>query len=197
MEYNTQKEKLILPEYGRCIQQMVDYAKTISDRKERLRCACTIVSLMANIQEQHGNPEDFKQKMWNHLAAMSNYELDIDYPVEIEQHTPEDKPCEHIPYPQKNIQKRHYGSIIESLAKKLCEIEDEEERDALASFVANQMKRSLANWNRDAMDEEKVIDDLAQYTNGKIQLDPYTFKFISDSELINASAQNTKKKKRK
>ncbi len=197
MKYNTQRSKLFLPEYGRCIQQMVDHAKTIANRDERLRCACTIVSLMANMQEQHGDPEDFKQKMWNHLAAMSNYELDIDYPVEIERHDETCKPHEHIPYPQKNIRKRHYGAIVESLTRKLCEIEDKEERNALAAFVANQMKRSLANWNRDAMDEEKVLDDLARYTDGKVQLDPYTFKFISDSELLNNAQQNIKKKKRK
>ena len=72
MEYNTNREKLTLPEYGRCIQQMVDHAKTLEDKAERLRCATTIISLMANMHEQHGAPEDFRQKLWNHLAAMAN-----------------------------------------------------------------------------------------------------------------------------
>ena len=153
MEYNTNRERLTLPEYGRCIQQMVDHAKTLEDKAERLRCATTIISLMANMHEQHGAPEDFRQKLWNHLAAMANYELDIDYPVEIERHDKDGDKRERVPYPQKRIQKRHYGYIIETLTRKMAEIEDEEKRNALAGFMANQMKRWLAKWNRDVMDE--------------------------------------------
>ena len=84
VDYNTEREKLLLPEYGRCVQQMVDHAKSLEDKEERQRCATTIVALMANMTEQHGDPEDFRQKLWNHLAAIANYELDIDYPVTIE-----------------------------------------------------------------------------------------------------------------
>ena len=84
IDYNTQRTQLVLPEYGRCIQQMVDHAKTLDDRDERLRCATTIVALMASMVKQHGDADEFRRKLWNHLAAIANYELDIDYPVEIE-----------------------------------------------------------------------------------------------------------------
>lgn len=197
MEYNTNRKKLILPEYGRCIQQMVDHAKSLDDREERLRCATTIISLMANMHEQHGDPEDFRQKLWNHLATMANYELDIDYPVDIERHDNDNDKRERVPYPQKIIKKRHYGFIVETLAKKMTELEDIEERNALAGLVANQMKRCLAKWNRDAMDEEKIVEDIATYTENIVHLDMDSFKFISDSEALNGSQSNGSKRKRK
>ena len=183
VDYNTEREKLLLPEYGRCVQQMVDHAKSLEDKEERQRCATTIVALMANMTEQHGDPEDFRQKLWNHLAAIANYELDIDYPVTIEKLEDTKANHEPIPYPQKRIAKRHYGAIVEALTKKLSEIE--------------QMKRSLGRWNRDAMNNEKVLDDIANYTEGKVSLLPNELKFKSDGEILNDVQQMTPSKKKK
>lgn len=199
MDYNTDRNKLQMSEYGRSIQQMVEHCKGIEDRDERLRCAYTIIGIMATMREQNGDAEDFKQKLWNHLARISNYELDIDYPVEIERHDKDDDKLHSIPYPQKRIQRRHYGAIIESLTKKIMEIEDEDEREELAEQVANQMKRSLAYWDIDVMSDAKVADDLCNYTDGMIQLDPERFQFITDGELLSnlISTSITKKKKKK
>lgn len=197
VDYNTEREKLLLPEYGRCVQQMVDHAKSLEDKEERQRCATTIVALMANMTEQHGDPEDFRQKLWNHLAAIANYELDIDYPVTIEKLEDTKANHEPIPYPQERIAKRHYGAIVEALTKKLTEIEDGDERMALTEQVANQMKRSLGRWNRDAMNNEKVLDDIASYTEGKVSLLPDELKFKSDGEILNDVQQMTPSKKKK
>ena len=82
-DYNTLRKRLIQPEYGRCVQQMVEHAVTIPDKAKRQQCAETIVALMARMDEKHSNEDDFYQKLWNHLAAMSDYQLDIDYPVEM------------------------------------------------------------------------------------------------------------------
>lgn len=201
MDYNTKRDPLIQPEYGRCIQEMVDYAKSIQDREERQRCANTIVALMANIQSnRQDSGENMTSKLWNHIAAMSGYSLDIDYPVEIKQPEDKEKLAKHLPYPNHKISKRHYGHILESLIQKITETEDAEERDKLTYVVANQMKRSLASWNRDAMDNEKIMDDLARYSDGKIQIDPENFDFISDEKAIAESQPTTtsgKKKKKK
>ena len=197
VDYNTERETLLLPEYGRCVQQMVEHAKTLEDKAERQRCANTIVALMANMVEHHGDSEDFRQKLWNHLAAIANYELDIDYPVDIEKLEDTKANHERIPYPQKRISKRHYGAIIESLTKKLSEIEDEDERMALTEQIANQMKRSLGRWNRDAMNNEKVLDDIANYTEGKVSLLPNELKMMSDGEILNDVQQMTPSKKKK
>ncbi|MBO4565524.1 MAG: DUF4290 domain-containing protein [Bacteroidaceae bacterium] len=202
MDYNTQREKLRLPEYGRCIQEMVNYAVALEDKKERQRCAFTIIDLMANMQTFTGNPDDFYQKLWNHLAFISDYQLDIDYPVEIQHINEQEKKRERIPYPQKRIARRHYGSIIEQLTKKLTEMEPGAERDELTLLVANQMKRALANWNSNALDDEKILSDLAEYTDKKISLMPSEINLMSNKEaLASVNQQNTsgggKKKKKK
>ncbi len=188
-----------MSEYGRGIQQMVDYCKSIENRDERLKCATAIISTMSDMVEQNGDAEDFQQKLWNHLARIANYELDIDYPVEIEREDEEDKKRQQVPYPQKKIRRRHYGAILESLTKKIMEIEDEDKREELAEQVANQMKRSLAYWDIDVMSDAKVADDLADYTNDMIQLDPEKFQFVTDGELLSnlISTSITKKKKKK
>ncbi len=200
VDYNTQRKPLVLPEYGRCIQNMVEHAKTLADKEERQRCANTIVALMANMTEAHGDAEDFRQKLWNHLAAIANYELDIDYPVEIERL--EDTKASHgrIPYPQKRIAKRHYGAIIEALTQKLTEIEDPDKQRALTEMVANQMKRSLGRWNRDAINEDKVLNDIAAYTGGQVSPTTKDVHFLSDGQIMSEVQQmtpSTKKKKKK
>lgn len=200
-DYNTHRTRLVMPEYGRCVQQMVEHAKTLDDRKERQRCANTIVALMASMTKQGGDADSFKQKLWNHLAAIANYELDIDYPVEIKRIDETKASHERILYPQKRIARRHYGAVIEVLTKKIAEIEDEEERRVLTAQVANQMKRSLGRWNKDAMSDEKVLDDLAFFTEGKVSLMPGDLKLMSDGDVLNdvqqMSLSNGKKKKKK
>jgi hypothetical protein len=190
MDYNTQREKLRLPEYGRCIQEMVDYAVALEDRKERQRCAYTIIDLMANMQKFTGNPDDFYQKLWNHLAYISDYQLDIEYPIEIQHIDKKETKRDRVPYPQKRIERRHYGTIIEQLTKRLMEMEPGADRDELTRLVANQMKLALAKWNSNALDDEKILSDLAEYTQGKISLLPSEIKLISDKEAI-ANAQQT------
>lgn len=203
MDYNTQRTQLVLPEYGRCIQDMVEYAMTIEDRKERQRCAFTIIDLMSNIQKFSGDENDFYQKLWNHLALISGYKLDIDYPVEIQRADEQQQKRDKVPYPQKKIKRRHYGFIIEQFTKRLVDIEPGQERNNMIEFVANQMKRSLASWNPNALDDEKVMDDLADYTNKKVSLLPSEVNLISDRQAI-AEAQagggnnsQSKKKKKK
>lgn len=198
MDYNTQRKKLILPEYGRCIQEMVDHAKTIEDREERQQCANTIIKLLSNLYGKQSAKEDVTQKLWNHLAAMANYELDIDYPVEIENLFERENKRENIKLPQKKIRKPHYGALAEETTKVLQTIEDGEEKDALIRLVANQMKRNLANWNPNALSDEKILDDLADLTHGKVQLLPNEIDLIPDAEILkDISMSQVKKKKKK
>ena len=201
MDYNTQREKLRLPEYGRCIQEMVNYAVALEDKNERQRCAFTIIDLMANMQTFTGNADDFYQKLWNHLAFISDYQLDIDYPVEIQHINEQEKQRDRIPYPQKKIARRHYGLIIEQLTKKLTEMEPGKERDELTLLVANQMKRALANWNSNALDDEKILSDLAEYTDKKISLMPSEITLMTNKEalasVMNINTNGGKKKKKK
>lgn len=199
MDYNTKREQLIMPEYGRGVQQMVEHCKTLADKNERMRCAQAIIRTMSIMAEQTADKEDFYKKLWNHLAALAHYELDIDYPVEIERMDDEEAQPDAIPYPQHRIRQRNYGKIIESFTEHLATMEATPQRDELVRRVANQMKRDLSNWSTDSMSDDKVIDDMARYTDGKIQLDPARTPLITDGELLSTriSTSVNKKKKRK
>ena len=197
MDYNTTREKLIMPEYGRGIQQMVEHCKSIADREERMRCAYSIISTMATMAEQTADKEDFQKKLWNHLAAIAQYDLDIDYPVEIERMDDENAAPDALPYPQRRIKKRNYGTIVEQFNEHLATMSEGEQREQLTLLVANHMTRDLSNWSTDSMSNEKVADDMAYYTDGKIQLDPQRHPLISDGELLSSRISTSVKKKKK
>ena len=194
LDYNTQREKLALPEYGREIQRMVDHAKTLPDKKERQRCAQTIVAIMDRMYPQNRQNADYKHKLWDHLALMSNFELDIDWPYDIHQAADITTRPEPMPYPMKDIAVRHYGYMVFELFDKLKQMPPGKERDELARVTANQMKRNLMLWSHGSSDDEKVASDLARFTDGKIQLDLSTFKFEKVS--MREMEVRTKKKKR-
>lgn len=170
MEYNTQRKKMELPEYGRSVQNMVDHALTIEDREERQRCANTIVNIMGGMFPQLREVPDFKHKLWDHLAIMSDFKLDIDYPFEIVKPEELDVKPERIAYSGKAIRYRHYGRFLEGMIKKAVEMEDAEEKSALINMLAIQMKKSLTNWNKDGIEDQKIVDDLREYSNGAIDL---------------------------
>lgn len=196
MKYNTQREKLQMPEYGRGIQQMIEYAVTIEDRAERQRCAESIFSVMIDMQPQLREQPDYKHRIWDHIAYISNYRLDIDYPFEITRLGNEAQKPEPMKYPMKEIRQRQYGHLIEEALKLLAEMPEGEARDELLAQVANQMKQSLFIWNRDAMDEEKVESDIAHYTGGKVKLDLENFHFAPVQTLPRQDGGGKKKKKK-
>ena len=170
MEYNTQRKKMELPEYGRSVQNMVDHALTIEDRAERQRCANTIINIMGSMFPHLRDVPDFKHKLWDHLAIMADFKLDIDYPFEIVK--PEDlviKP-EKVAYPTGAIRYRHYGRFLEGMVKKAVEVEDADEKKQLINLLAIQMKKDLNNWNKEGIEDQKIVDDLREYSNGAIDL---------------------------
>ena len=186
LDYNTQREKLILPEYGREIQNMVDHAIEIEDKAERQRCAETIIGIMERMFPQNKENNDHQQKLWDHLALMSRFQLDIDWPCDVQQAAQIANKPEPMPYPMTPIPVRHYGNLIFEMFEKLKTMEPGPERDELARMTANQMKRNLAQWSHGSADDEKVVSDIARFTDGKIQLDLDTFRFekveIKDNE---------------
>lgn len=112
LDYNTQRERLVLPEYGREIQNMVDHCVALPDKAERQRCAATIIATMERMVPQNRSNADYKRKLWDHLALMSNFKLDIDWPYDISQaQAMQTKPLP-MKYPTGNIQIRHYGQYI-------------------------------------------------------------------------------------
>ncbi|SEA28334.1 protein of unknown function [Segatella bryantii] len=193
LDYNTQREKLVLPEYGREIQNMVNYCLTLTDRQERQNCAESIVDIMERMIPQNHTDEDYKQKLWDHLAIMSNFQLDIDYPYDVSQAARIATKPEPMEYPEDRNPVRHYGKMLFEIFEQLKTMEPGEERDELIRITANQMKRNLVQWSHGSCDDEKVADDLARYTDGKVQLDLDHFTFDKITERENVS--NKKKKK--
>ena len=173
LDYNTQREKLQLPEYGREIQKMIDYAVTLPNRDERLRCAMTIVRQMETKVPQIRENVDYEQTLWDHLYLMSHKQLDIDWPYDVseaEKMTTKPEPMAH-PTSNGQAQLRHYGRLMTQVFERLKTMPEGPERDELVRLTANQMKRDLATWGHGSIEDEKVADDLARYTDGKIQLD--------------------------
>lgn len=171
LDYNTLREKLLMPEYGREIQKMVDYAVGLADKQERQKCAYEIIRMMETKVPDLRENANYEQTLWDHLYLMSHKQLDIDWPFDVSEAEKIHNKPNVVPLPQAGIQQRHYGKLVEELFEKLKEMPAGEERDLLANYTANQMKRNLLTWGHGSMSDEKVADDLARFTDGVIQLD--------------------------
>jgi hypothetical protein len=189
LDYNTQRELLQMPEYGREIQRMIDHAVTLPTKEERLLCAKTIVKLMETKVPQIRENSGYEQTLWDHLYIMSHKQLDIDWPYDISGAEKfHDKP-QPMKLPQSNVRLRHYGKLVSELLEKLKDMPEGGERDELIRLTANQMKRDLVQWGHGSIDDEKVADDMARMTDGAVQLDLSNFVF----ERININEPQQKR----
>lgn len=195
LDYNTQREALILPEYGREIQKMVDHAIALPTKEERQRCANTIVKQMENKVPQLRENAGYKQTLWDHLYLMSRKKLDIDWPFDMSNADKLYAKPAPMKLPQTNIRLRHYGRLVEEMLAKIKELPEGQERTELIRLTANQMKRDLVQWGHGSIDDEKVADDMARLTDGAVQLDLNTFKF--ERVVVEDTPAPKKNKKRK
>ena len=197
MEYNTQQRKLPLPEYGRSVQNMVDHALTIENREERQRCANTIIKIMGGMFPYLRDESDNNQKLWDHLAIMSDFKLDIDYPVEVvKKESLEVKP-ERIVYPKHTYRFRHYGQYMQTLVKKASEYEEGEEKKQLVNLIANQMRKDFQNWNKDQIDTQKIADDLMTLSDGMLKVNPEDIHLVEQRSFMPRRRQNNNNQKRR
>ena len=194
MKYNTEEKRLALPEYGRNIQNMVDYCITIADREERKRCANTIINVMGNLFPHLRDVNDFKHILWDHLAIMSDFKLDIDYPYEIVKKENLNTRPPRIPYSNSRFHYRHYGKTLELMIQKATTYPDGPEKDQLIKLLATQMKKSFLTWNKETVDDRKIFKDLDELSDGKIILDEEENKLLESRDLIARTNSNTNKK---
>ena len=195
LDYNTQREKLLMPEYGREIQKMVDYAVELPSREERLKCARSIVRMMLTKVPQIRDNANYEQTLWDHLYLMSGKQLDIDWPFDVSGAEKIYSKPQPIPLPQNRIKLRHYGRLVEELLGEIKEMPAGEQRDELVRQTANQMKRDLLTWGHGSADDEKVADDLARLTDGAIQLDLGQFKFDKVTAITVEEGKKGRRKK--
>ncbi len=170
MEYNTQKKKLVLPEYGRNIQNMVDHCVVIEDREERKKCAYTVIDIMGNMFPHLRDVNNFKHILWDHLAIMSDFKLEIDYPYEVIKREDLYSAPGHLDYSRPTMRYRHYGKILEKMIKIASDMEEGDKKDHLKKLILNQMKKSYAQWNKE-VDDEKIFHDMHELSGGKIKID--------------------------
>jgi len=182
-DYNTQRKKLVLPEYGRNIQKMIEHIINIKDREERNRAAKTIISIMGNVNPHLRDISDFKHKLWDHLALISDFKLDIDSPYEtIAKETLLEKPKK-IPYQHSKIKYLHYGRLIEKLIHKAAELEEGEEKNKLIMLILNHMKKSYLNWSRNQVNDNLIFDNMKELSDGKIEI-PDDMKLTETREIL-------------
>jgi hypothetical protein len=191
MDYNSQRTKLALPEYGRNIQNMVDFLFTIEDKEKRNRHALTVIDVMGNLYPYLRDVAEFKHKLWDHLAIMSNFELDIDYPYDPPSPDILTEKPKIVPYNQHRIKYKHYGRTMELMIESAESLEGEE-REIMIELLANHMKKSYLAWNKDAVEDKKIFKDLAELSKGKINLVD-EFKLSETKQILSSSKPKKKK----
>lgn len=193
MEYNTARDYLIIPEYGRNIQKMVDYAITIEDREKRTKTAQTIIVSMAQMNPSIKETADYNHVLWDHLHIISKFRLDVDGPYPPPSQEKLNKRPDVLEYSKKSIVLRHYGKHIINIIKKATEYEEGEEKQALIFAIANQMKKSYLKWNRESVNDQTIAKHLYELSGNKLVL-PEDAQLIAISEVIQRP-RNIKKKK--
>ncbi|MCW3806503.1 DUF4290 domain-containing protein [Plebeiibacterium marinum] len=198
MDYNSNRKKLLLPEYGRHIQKMVDYCVTIEDLEEKTKCAHAIIGNMGNMFPHLRDVNDFKHKLWDHLAIMSDFKLGIETPFELPEKQILYQRPDKMPYSMERMRYRHYGRTIEKMIDKACEMEEGDLKRHLMLLIANNMKKSLLQWNKDFPGDERVFSDMIELSGGRLVI-PEDMKIPEHKEHQNYNQnqnQNRNKKKR-
>ncbi len=170
MEYNSQKDLLIISEYGRNIQSLINHAKTIEDKEKRQKTVNSIANLMTQMNPQQKNLLEYKDKIWRHIFSIAKYELDVETPTG-KIPSPEDERLSPDPleYPKRNSTFRHYGNILKSLVQKAISMEEGPKRDAFTKIIGSFMKMAYKNWNREHYVNDEIIKaDLKKISDGKI-----------------------------
>ncbi len=196
MEYNTSRPRMIIPEYGRNVQRMVDYLLTIQDREDRNKQARNLIAIIANLNPQvYETDDDPEHKLWDHLYIMSDFKLEVDSPYPPpapESLFEKPKPVE---YPKTTRRYRHYGNITRSMVDYAKTLEEGEEKTALTESIANVMKKNYLIWNKDNVDDDVILNNLKDLSEGQLKTDGLSLS--EKRELMqNHQHQNSNKRKR-
>jgi len=185
LEYNTERSKLIIPEYGRHVHQMIDQAVALKNKDERNKMAKAIIGVMGNLNPHLRDVPDFQHKLWAQLFIMSNFELDADSPFE--------KPSKEVyvnakpnklEYPQSFPKYRFYGNNIKKMIDIAMSWEEGDLKDKLIANIANHMKKCFLNWNKDTVEDKVIFDHLADLSNGTLKVPESKLPLTESSEFL-------------
>ncbi len=166
-DYNTQRKRMALPEYGRNVQKMIEHIKTIKDPEERNRAARTIIQIMGNLNPNLRDVADFKHKLWDHLMIISSFDLEVDSPYPAPDILKMVEKPNQVPYHTGEIKYMHYGRIVELLIESASVMEEGEEKEYLTSLILNQMKKDYLTWNKGLVTDEVIIRDMTSHVGRK------------------------------
>jgi hypothetical protein len=189
IEYNTEREQLIIPEYGRHLQKMVNYAKQLPTKEERNKVAKSIINVMGNLQPHLRDVPDFQHKLWDQLFIIADFELDADSPYPVTSKEALSEKPEPLKYPQNHPKYRFYGNNIKTMIDVANTWEEGELKEALVYTIANHMKKCFLNWNKDTVEDDVIFNHLYELSEGKINLKG------SDEDLSDATSLLKNKKK--
>ena len=170
IEYNSERPKLIIPEYGRHIQKMVDQAIAKETKEERNKVASSIISVMGNLNPHLRDVTDFQHKLWDQLFIISDFKLDVDSPYPIPKREELQEYPQSLEYPQNFPKYRFYGNNIKRMIDVAIGWEDGEKKDALVITIANHMKKCFLNWNKDTVENDVIFNHLFELSDGKLNL---------------------------
>lgn len=186
LEYNTERPKLIIPEYGRHIQKMVDYAVAIENREERNKVAQAIIGVMGNLNPHLRDVPDFQHKLWDQLFIISDFKLDVDSPYPIPTKEMLSERPERLKYPQAHPKYRFYGNNIQKMIDVCNSWEEGELKETLKFTIANHMKKSFLNWNKDTVEDDVIFDHLLEMSGGRINLAKWEEDLSDSNNLMRA-----------
>jgi len=197
-DYNTTRPSLLYSEYGRNIQNMVKYIKTLENKEERNKHAQAVIDLMGFLNPHLRDVADFKHKLWDHLFIIADFDLDVDSPYPIPSRESLDTKPERVPYPSNKIKYKHYGKTVELMIERAKEITDEPERKSnMVASIANFMKMSYVTWNKDSVSDESIINDLKVLSQGQLVLDEnVNLNKVEVRSISNKTRQNNNFKQR-
>jgi len=203
MQYNTTRGKLLLPEYGRNVQNMIRHAMEIENREERQRAAQAIIEVMGQLNPHLRDVDDFRHKLWTHLFIMSDFQLDVDSPYEIPKKEMLDEKPQSMEYPKSRIRYGHYGQYTQKILESAKDIESEEEREYMTSKMGNFMKRQFLSHNNSAVENNVIAEQLNELSQGTLKIEnpdelittKQMLKTIAPQQNNRRSNNNNRKKK--
>lgn len=182
-DYNTQRKRMALPEYGRNVLKMIEHVKTIKDEDERNRAARTIIQIMGNLNPNLRDVADFKHKLWDHLMIIADFNLDIESPYPAPDRQKLIAKPNRVPYHNGDIKYAHYGQIVQSLIDTASAMENGEEKDYLTTLILNQMKKDYLTWNKGQVSDDLIIRDMTDMSKGMLKA-PENLKMLDVKDLL-------------
>ncbi len=197
LEYNTEREQLIIPEYGRHLQKMINYATSLESKEERNKVAKAIIDVMGNLQPHLRDVPDFQHKLWDQLFIISDFKLDADSPYEKPSKEELQARPEPLDYPQNHPKYRFYGNNIKTMIDVARTWEEGEMKEALKYTIANHMKKCFLNWNKDTVEDGVIFDHLYELSEGEINLKDSVEDLTDSTSLMRTKKRHSNKKSKK